>query len=29
MDAATGTPEWISDTIDDVLGGVRVVNTLC
>jgi len=28
MDAATGTQERPFDTIDDVLGGVRVVNTL-
>jgi outer membrane protein assembly factor BamB len=23
VDTATGTPEWISDTVDDVFGSVR------
>jgi outer membrane protein assembly factor BamB len=28
VDTATGTPEWISDTVDDVLGSVRIACAL-
>ncbi|WP_414652155.1 hypothetical protein [Halorientalis sp.] len=28
VDTATGTPEWISDTVDDVFGSVRIACAL-